>query len=145
MSLGGGYRFFRNYVSALTPTRALPAVYRSGGTLLERLPDGFALMLAQASDVADIDISGREFDFVRSIRVYHVRYASQWESGEDDNCNRFAAVQDLLEDAPRDPHPGRAAALARFLDHVAAHDDVWVARRIDIARHWRAQHPPGEA
>jgi putative urate catabolism protein len=41
--------------------------------------------------------------------------------------------------------PGRAAALARFLDHVAAHNDVWVTRRIDIARHWRAQHPPGEA
>jgi peptidoglycan/xylan/chitin deacetylase (PgdA/CDA1 family) len=41
--------------------------------------------------------------------------------------------------------PGRAAALARFLDYVATHDDVWITRRIDIARHWRAQHPPGEA
>ncbi|NYZ16318.1 allantoinase PuuE [Azospirillum sp. RWY-5-1] len=37
--------------------------------------------------------------------------------------------------------PGRAAALARFLDHVRAHDRVWVARRIDIARHWIARHP----
>ncbi len=37
--------------------------------------------------------------------------------------------------------PGRAADLVRFLDHVAAADDVWVARRIDIARHWRANHP----
>ena len=37
--------------------------------------------------------------------------------------------------------PGRAAALARFLDHVARHQRVWVARRIDIARHWRAVHP----
>ena len=37
--------------------------------------------------------------------------------------------------------PGRAAALARFLDHVAAHDKVWVCRRIDIARHWREHHP----
>lgn len=40
--------------------------------------------------------------------------------------------------------PGRAAALARFLDYVASFDDVWVARRIDIARHWRARHPPQE-
>lgn len=40
--------------------------------------------------------------------------------------------------------PGRAAALGRFLDHVASHGDVWVARRIDIARHWRAIHPPAE-
>ncbi len=37
--------------------------------------------------------------------------------------------------------PGRAAALERFLDYVQGFDDVWVARRIDIARHWDAQHP----
>jgi allantoinase len=37
--------------------------------------------------------------------------------------------------------PGRAAALARFVDHVQRHDDVWIARRIDIARHWIATHP----
>jgi allantoinase len=42
--------------------------------------------------------------------------------------------------------PGRAAALARFLDHVERHDKVWICRRIDIARHWRGQHPyPREA
>ena len=38
--------------------------------------------------------------------------------------------------------PGRAAALGRFLDYVTAHDDVWVATRLDIAKHWRAKHPP---
>ncbi|MEQ8206095.1 MAG: allantoinase, partial [Woeseia sp.] len=38
--------------------------------------------------------------------------------------------------------PGRTAALVRFLDYVAAHADVWVCRRIDIAAHWRAKHPP---
>jgi peptidoglycan/xylan/chitin deacetylase (PgdA/CDA1 family) len=37
--------------------------------------------------------------------------------------------------------PGRAAALARFLDHIGEHPDVWVCRRIDIARHWRENHP----
>lgn len=37
--------------------------------------------------------------------------------------------------------PGRTAALARFLDHVSAHDDVWVCRRLDIARHWHEHHP----
>jgi len=37
--------------------------------------------------------------------------------------------------------PGRAAALARFLDDVRAHRDVWVCRRIDIARHWHKHHP----
>ena len=40
--------------------------------------------------------------------------------------------------------PGRAASLARFLDYVRAHDKVWVATRLDIARHWIARHaPPG--
>ena len=38
--------------------------------------------------------------------------------------------------------PGRALALARFLDHVAAHDRVWVCRRLDIARHWHANFKP---
>ena len=37
--------------------------------------------------------------------------------------------------------PGRMVALRRFLEHLLAHDSVWVARRIDIARHWLARHP----
>ena len=37
--------------------------------------------------------------------------------------------------------PGRLRALQRFLDHVQAHDHVWVTRRIDIARHWKARFP----
>jgi putative urate catabolism protein len=37
--------------------------------------------------------------------------------------------------------PARARALARFLDHVIASGDAWVARRIDIARHWMEVHP----
>jgi putative urate catabolism protein len=39
--------------------------------------------------------------------------------------------------------PGRFVALQKFLDHVARHDRVWVARRIDIARHWKAHFPHG--
>ncbi len=37
--------------------------------------------------------------------------------------------------------PGRARAVARFLDHVIASGDAWVARRIDIARHWIREFP----
>ena len=37
--------------------------------------------------------------------------------------------------------PGRAAALARFLDYVQRHEQVWITRRIDIAEHWHATHP----
>ena len=37
--------------------------------------------------------------------------------------------------------PGRFAALRRFLDYAQGHDKVWFCRRIDIARHWIAEHP----
>jgi len=41
--------------------------------------------------------------------------------------------------------PGRFRALQRFLDHVQSHERVWVCRRVDIARHWHARHPPPAA
>ncbi len=37
--------------------------------------------------------------------------------------------------------PGRIGALHRILDHMLAHDRVWIARREDIARHWMEVHP----
>jgi putative urate catabolism protein len=37
--------------------------------------------------------------------------------------------------------PGRFAALEQFLRYVRSHDDVWICRRVDIARHWHAEHP----
>jgi allantoinase len=38
--------------------------------------------------------------------------------------------------------PARVVALERFLDHVQSHDAVWIARRVDIARHWVHNFPP---
>ncbi|KQR98840.1 allantoinase [Williamsia sp. Leaf354] len=38
--------------------------------------------------------------------------------------------------------PARIAALERFLDHVQSHERVWIARRVDVARHWHAHHRP---
>ncbi|CDG38205.1 MULTISPECIES: allantoinase PuuE [Asaia] len=37
--------------------------------------------------------------------------------------------------------PARALALKRFIAHVQAHQDAWVATRLDIARHWQEHHP----
>ncbi|EAU39949.1 hypothetical protein FP2506_17774 [Fulvimarina pelagi HTCC2506] len=37
--------------------------------------------------------------------------------------------------------PSRAAALAKFLDYVQSKPDVWVAKRIEIAEHWRSRFP----
>jgi OHCU decarboxylase len=36
--------------------------------------------------------------------------------------------------------PGRVAALARFIDYVQGHEKVWIAKRIDIAEHWKKTH-----
>jgi len=38
-------------------------------------------------------------------------------------------------------HPGRVVGLIKFLDHIARQADVWIARRADIAAHWRAVMP----
>ena len=40
--------------------------------------------------------------------------------------------------------PGRAAALRRVLDHFRAHEGVWFATRLEIAEHWRTEHPPAQ-
>jgi putative urate catabolism protein len=36
--------------------------------------------------------------------------------------------------------PGRATALTRFLDYLRKHDRVWMATRLNIARHWHREH-----
>jgi len=41
--------------------------------------------------------------------------------------------------------PGRAAALKRAIEYMAAHDGVWFATREQIADHWAATHPPIKA
>jgi OHCU decarboxylase len=38
--------------------------------------------------------------------------------------------------------PGKLAGLKRFIDYIAGFDGVWCPRRIDIAQHWAAMHPP---
>ncbi|QUJ76524.1 allantoinase PuuE [Sulfitobacter albidus] len=38
--------------------------------------------------------------------------------------------------------PGRIRALQRFVEYIQEFEGVWTPRRIDIAEHWRATHPP---
>jgi len=38
--------------------------------------------------------------------------------------------------------PGRFKALQRILDYIQSHSNVWICRRVDIAKHWHANHPP---
>ncbi len=37
--------------------------------------------------------------------------------------------------------PGRAAAVAKFLEFLGKQEGVWLATRLDIAKHWRREHP----
>ncbi|MBK0328768.1 hypothetical protein I5535_15870 [Rhodobacteraceae bacterium F11138] len=69
---------------------SIPAVHRGNGIRTGQGPHGLALQLVQ--DRADIDISGPEFNFVRSIRVYDVRYARQYEAARDGVCKRGGVV-----------------------------------------------------
>jgi len=32
--------------------------------------------------------------------------------------------------------PGRIQSLKRFLDYILKHEDVWICKRLDIAKHW---------
>ncbi|MFV2037987.1 MAG: allantoinase PuuE, partial [Paracoccaceae bacterium] len=41
--------------------------------------------------------------------------------------------------------PGRIQGLRKFIEYAQSHSDVWFARRIDIAEHWHAHHPPPDA
>lgn len=70
---------------SLTPQ---PAVFRESGGAAQRLPEGFMFQLVQQEERADIDISGSDFDFVRSIRVWDVRWYSHRED-EEDGCFEF--------------------------------------------------------
>lgn len=36
--------------------------------------------------------------------------------------------------------PGRIQSLKKFLDYVLKHEDVWICKRIDIAKHWIKNH-----
>ena len=38
--------------------------------------------------------------------------------------------------------PGRIASLEKFFAHLNSHSEVWICRRIDIAKHWYKNHYP---
>ena len=72
------------------------AILRQGGGPAARLPEAAILNLIQGlsngTGTADIDISGQEFNFVRSIRVFDVQ-VRQWRSQREDECSRSSSVR----------------------------------------------------
>jgi hypothetical protein len=56
------------------------------------LPDSwFPLIPVQADEQANVDISGDAFDFVRSIRVYHIQFSQR--QNRDGDCIRSDATR----------------------------------------------------
>ena len=37
--------------------------------------------------------------------------------------------------------PGRFESLVKFVNYISNFKDIWVTRRIDIAKHWKKKHP----
>ena len=70
------------------PRTSEKAVLNLDGPKADLLPEGFALQPVQ--DRADIDISGPELNFVRSIRVYDVLIDDDRDDGD---CDRYARVR----------------------------------------------------
>ena len=76
-------------------------------------------------------VSGRQSFFVYLRDMFDVLY----EEGADAPKMMSVGLHCRLVG-----RPGRAAGLIRFLDHVAKFDRVWIASRLDIARHWHREH-----
>lgn len=104
-------RIYEILMDETTPTQSTPsapmadfefeaqhAVHRRSGGSAQRLPEDFMLQLVQSyrssNQTADIDLSGSDFDFVRSIRVFNVERGSQRnvKSSDGDECKRRARV-----------------------------------------------------
>jgi len=59
----------------------------------------------------------------------------------DEGCNGRPKMMSIGLHMRLIGHPARAMGLQRLLDHIGRRRDVWVTRRVDIARHWMAVHP----
>ncbi|MBF4161975.1 allantoinase PuuE [Nocardioides acrostichi] len=104
-----------------------------------------------------VQVSGRpHLVLPYSFDTNDMRYVSPagFGSVEDFVAQVIATFEELYAEGAQAPRmmsiglhtrlagrPGRAHALRRVLDHLASHDGVWFARRIDIARHWAEVHP----
>lgn len=76
----------RGVESPVTSIAFRPEPSRSGPALGD---DG--LFPARTSERADVDIAGDAFDFVRSIRVFHIRYSQR--DSENSGCVRSDATR----------------------------------------------------
>lgn len=96
------------------------------------------LIVPYTLDVNDMKFAGFQgFNSGDQFFAY-LKDSFDWLYGEGEREPKMMSVGLHCRIAGR---PGRTAALARFLDYVQKHNDVWICRRVDIARHWHEHHP----
>ncbi|MBG6175940.1 OHCU decarboxylase [Labrenzia sp. EL_208] len=106
-----------------------------------------------------LDVEGRDQLIIPyTLEANDMRFAVSpgWSDG-DDFFNYLKNAFDVLyaegeSDTPRMMsvglhcrlvgRPGKIAAIRKFIEYIQSHDRVWCPRRIDIAQHWSAHHPP---
>lgn len=106
-----------------------------------------------------LDVEGRDQLIIPyTLEANDMRFAVSpgWSDG-DDFFNYLKNAFDVLyaegeSDTPKMMsvglhcrlvgRPGKIAAIQKFIEYIQSHDRVWCPRRIDIAQHWSAHHPP---
>lgn len=106
-----------------------------------------------------LDVEGRDQLIIPyTLEANDMRFAVSpgWSDG-DDFFNYLKNAFDVLyaegeSDTPKMMsvglhcrlvgRPGKIAAIRKFIEYIQSHDRVWCPRRIDIAQHWSAHHPP---
>ena len=134
----GGYEYDADYYGDDLPFR-MP-VARSDGNVLQRLIVPYALDTNDMRFASPQGFNTGEQFFIYLRDAFDVLYAEGDPQGLDRPKMLSIGMHCRLLG-----RPGRLRGLQRFLDHVQQHADVWVARRIDIARHWQQVHPAGGA
>jgi peptidoglycan/xylan/chitin deacetylase (PgdA/CDA1 family) len=96
------------------------------------------LVLPYSMETNDNAFSGRQGFATGNDFFVYLRDAFDFFYKEGKKSPRMmtVAVHDRLTG-----RPGRASGFERFLDHLSSHKNVWIARGVDIANHWRARHP----
>jgi len=130
----GGYEYDSDYYGDDLPFW-MP-VQKSDGTTMQRLIVPYALDSNDMRFAAMQGFNSGEQFFQYLKDAFDVLYAEGDPAGLDRPKMLSIGMHCRLLG-----RPGRFRALQRFLDHAQQHEGVWIARRIDIARHWAQTHP----
>jgi allantoinase len=159
----------REHIRLSTDVLARLAGERPLGCFLGRSSLNSRRLLAEAGYLYDQDAFNDELPYwvdVRGAPYLVLPYSLETNDNRFDGSRGFCTASDffiymkdafdtLYEEGANEPkmmtvglhdrligRPGRAPGLIRFLDYVLGFDRVWIARGIDIARHWQTRHTP---